>query len=342
MYKKLKNKEGVGGLDISEKCLTYTLTTKDYRSKLFVENFNEKIIFTSEEERVNRIYSFDDFIAYSPRRESVTKIVNLRTLVINEIEIVLNNLFPETPYVFENLYYNLSEIDNNTIYDLSTGEPIKVVEKKITGFIVLNTLKFLITRKDSNIYIYNKTDFSLLWQKDLGEYLKRHSEGKEIEGQITQVKLYKDSIIVVSDGGVLRLVLETGEILWKFKGYTRTMEIVGETGYCCSSLGLWKLNLETGQDSGYGWEYHRLPDIEWNGRTFWPGGHEVIYHDGLLWYSVYASGESFLVAINPHDGYYEWVHHVDTNEKTDSPVFHGDKMFLKDTGGTLHIYEKEN
>lgn len=227
------------------------------------------------------------------------------------------------------------------IFDLETKTFIKenIVSKNPLFFIYKDC--FVCRNSDVEISIFNFKSIEQLWQQDLSEYLKRYSDGKEKQGKINQVKLYKDSLIVVSDGGVLRLALETGEIIWKVKGYTRTMEIVENIGYCCSGLSLWKLNLETGEESGYGWEYHRLPDIKWNGRTYWPGGHEVIYHEGLLWYSVFASGHSFLVAINPHDGHYKWVHHVETNEKIDSPKFHNNKMFLLDTGGTLHIYEKE-
>ena len=238
----------------------------------------------------------------------------------------------------------LYDVKNNEVilFDLSKGKIIKEVVAKTSGRVSFISDYHIVKNDNSYIYIYSKSDFSLLWQKDLSNFLKYDSEGKEQQGQIKQVKQYKDSLIVVSDGGVLRLALETGEIIWKAEGYTRTMEIVGNMGYCCSSLSLWKLDLETGQESGYGWEHHRLPDIEWNGRTYWPGGHEVIYHGGLLWYSVFISGHSFLLAINPHDGHYEWVHHVETNEKTGSPKFHGDKMFLLDTGNTLHIYEKES
>ncbi|MDR2127058.1 MAG: PQQ-binding-like beta-propeller repeat protein [Prevotellaceae bacterium] len=180
-----------------------------------------------------------------------------------------------------------------------------------------------------------------VWQQDLKEILKYQYNKKDVYGQIKQVKQYKDSLIAVSDGGVVKLQIETGEILWKSKTYARTMEIIGNIGYVCTNHSLYKINLETGEISGYGWEYHRLPDFEYNGKKYWAVGHEVIYHDGLLWYSVYSSGHSFLLAINPSNGNYEWIHHVETNEKTASPQFHENKMFLLDTGSTLHIYEKE-
>lgn len=231
---------------------------------------------------------------------------------------------------FKPVFYLLDVISLNKVNQLNiTGGPI----------IINNDL--VITRKEG-LYAYSIENNSLVWQQDLKETLKYHFDKKDVYGQIKQIKHYKDSVIVVSDGGVIRLLLETGEILWKSKTYARTMEIVEETGYVCTNHSLYKVNLKSGTISGYGWEYHRLPDLEYNGKTYWAVGHEVIYHNGLLWYSVYSAGESFITAINPESGNYEWIHHVDTYEKIESPRFYDNKMFILDTGGTLHIYEKDS
>lgn len=178
-------------------------------------------------------------------------------------------------------------------------------------------------------------EITLSWQLDLKSLFF------EEKVKISQVKEYQGSLIVVTSVATLRLSAEDGSVIWKNEGYARTLEIVGDTGYICTGLSLLKLNLDTGEESGYGWEKNRLPDFTYNGKSHWPAGQEVIYHDGFLWYSVYDSGESFLIAINPDNGNYEWVHHVDTNGKTDAPQFYEDRMFLWDTGNTLHIYEKE-
>ena len=120
------------------------------------------------------------------------------------------------------------------------------------------------------------------------------------------------------------------------------MEIVGNIGYVCTSLSLYKINLDTGEESGYGWIHDRLPDFEYGDRSYWPAGHRVVYHNGFLWYLVYDAGDSFIIAINPETGDYEWIHKVDTYEKADEIQFYEDKMFVLDTGGYLHIYEKED
>lgn len=339
LYKKIEEKKGVGGYNIIEGYVIYTLESNDYR--LIVEDFlTSGKIFESNEKLVNGYYLYECHLSYVSREQTKTQLINLKTFDRKNIDKILYHLFPNNAHIHQNHYYWFYE-NENIIYDLISGGIISQIEKNISGFIYLNIKTNLVTiDKKSCLSCYTKTDFSLLWRQDLSEHLNYNLDGKNITGQIKEVKQYKDSLIVISDGGIIRLALETGEILWKIKPYARTMEIVDNTGFVCSSLALYKINLDTGDISGYGWKNHRLPDFEYKGKNYWPIGHRVVYHEGLLWYSVYSSGDSFIVAINPHDGYYEWIHYVDTNEKTDPPQFYGNKMFLLDTGGTLHIYNK--
>lgn len=337
MYHKLLDKKDTSFFEFVDERI-FGLTNVEGVLKLaeFDSSFNIK--WFTQDSMVNNFVVYENNIIYTVYRT--------KTVSINFEDLSVNYETKEPITIFNNsldnsFYYDYDK-DNFLRFDMKKGEVIKMPSKeKLTGLMKVLGM-YIIHYKSTRICIYNKTDFSLLWQKDLSKKMRYEHEGKVVQGEIKQVKQYKNSLIVVSDGGIIRLALDTGDILWNIKSYTRTMEIVDETGYCCSGLSLWKLNLESGENSDYGWEYNRLPDIEWQGRTYWPIGHEVIYHEGLLWYAVYASGHSFLVAINPHDGHYEWVHHVDTNEKIESPRFHNNNMFLLDTGGTLHIYKKEN
>lgn len=192
--------------------------------------------------------------------------------------------------------------------------------------------------KGDQLFLYKNThsDVELSCQLDIKSLFPNREKN-----DIKQIKEYQGTLIVVTSAGILRLSAEDGSIIWKTEGYATTIEIVGNMGYLCTSICLFKINLDTGEESGYGWEKDRLPDFSFDGQEHWPIGHDVVYHGGLLWYSVYDSGESFLIAVNPENGNYEWIHHVDTNEKTYSPQFYEDRMFLWDTGNILHIYEKE-
>lgn len=194
--------------------------------------------------------------------------------------------------------------------------------------------------KGGKLLIYKNDPLNVLlsWQLDISSLFP-----DEETVRISDIKEYQGSLIVVTSAAILRLSVEDGSIIWISEGYARTIEIVGNTGYVCTSGSLFKVNLDNGEESGFGWgEYHKLPNFTYNGKDYWATGHRVVYHDGLLWYSVYSSGDSFLIAINPENGNYEWIHYVDTIGKTDEPQFFGDYMFLYDTEYTLHVYQKES
>lgn len=198
----------------------------------------------------------------------------------------------------------------------------------------------IFTLKGFLLFVYKSEneDITLSWQLDM-----RSLFPDQEDVDINEIKEYQGSLILVTSAAVLRLSVEDGSIIWISEGYARTIEIVGNTGYVCTSGSLFKVNLDNGEESGFGWgEYHKLPNFTYNGKDYWATGHRVVYHDGLLWYSVYSSGDSFLIAINPENGNYEWIHYVDTIGKTDEPQFFGDYMFLYDTEHTLHIYQKES
>lgn len=195
----------------------------------------------------------------------------------------------------------------------------------------------IISSLESSIFCYK--DFSLLWQKDISDFLHQNEEA---EIQIKEVYLYENSLIVVAKGGIVRLNIENGELIWRTDNYALTMEIVDNYGYVCTGLSLYRVDLDNGETFDYGREYARLPDFEYEGKSYWASGYRVIYYEGLLWYAVYTSGYSFILAINPYDANYEWIHQVDTYEKVEKIQFHQDKMFVSDTGGNLFIYEKDN
>ena len=197
----------------------------------------------------------------------------------------------------------------------------------------------LICSTEDFLFLYK--DFSLLWQKEMRDFFNNEEDSENNQLQIQEIYAYKDTFIVVTTFGTVCLKQVDGSLIWKTDSYARTMEIVGNIGYVCTSLSLYKINLDTGEESGYGWIHDRLPDFEYGDRSYWPAGHRVVYHNGFLWYLVYDAGDSFIIAINPETGDYEWIHKVDTYEKADEIQFYEDKMFVLDTGGYLHIYEKE-
>ena len=198
------------------------------------------------------------------------------------------------------------------------------------------TEEYVDKKYDPYIYIYVKSDYSLLRQQNIQDFFP----GEE-ELSILEIYSYKDTFIIIARVGIVCLSQKDGSLIWKCNYYARTMEIVGHYGYVCTSLSFYRVDLDTGEKYGYGRKYDRLPDFEYNGKNHWPAGHRVVYHKGLLWYIVYSSGESFIIAIDPETANYQWIHKVDTYEKVMDIKFYDDKMFVTDTGYNLFIYEEE-
>lgn len=205
------------------------------------------------------------------------------------------------------------------------------------GLRLFTHLNNIISSSENDIFFYK--DFSLLWQKDIRDFFNKE-DSKDNQLRIQEIYAYKDNLIVVSTFGILCLNQQNGELIWKTDSYARTMEIVGNFGYVCTGGSLYRVNLDNGEMYNYGKEYARLSDFEYEGKSYWPSGHRVVFHDGLLWYLVYASGDSFVIAIDPENAEYQWIHKIDTYEKADEIQFHQDKMFISDSGGNLFIYEK--
>lgn len=285
----------------------------------------------------NNVYEWcitKDFLIISFENETTT-FYTLNKEKVLELDKQLSFTF-----IQENDLYIYMKSDGN-LYRFNkvklTIEYFPLATKNLQLFCLLQDNLIFRFRGDQ-LFLYKNSisTIELSWQLDLDSLFPNQEDIT-----IKSVKEYQGSLIVATSVATLRLSAEDGSVIWINNGYVRTIEIVGNTGYICTGLSLLKINLDNGEESGYGWEQNRLPDFTYKGQEYYPAGHEVVYHDGLLWYSVCSSGESFLIAINPENGNYEWIHHVDTNDQTDAPQFYEDKMFLWDTGNMLHIYEKE-
>ena len=281
---------------------------------------NNVIIFNLES--LEDKYTYDRTFIYDRRK---------KTLIFKgKIELILFS-----KKCFDgNILCNTNE--NIIIFDILKGEILKKIDKPIIGVTLLVTEKYVVKKYNPYIYIYVKSDYSLLRQQNIQDFFP----GEE-ELSILEIYSYKDTFIIIARVGIVCLSQKDGSLIWKCNYYARTMEIVGHYGYVCTSLSFYRVDLDTGEKYGYGRKYDRLPDFEYNGKNHWPAGHRVVYHKGLLWYIVYSSGESFIIAIDPETANYQWIHKVETYEKVMDIKFYDDKMFVTDTGYNLFIYEEE-
>ena len=282
---------------------------------------NDVIIFNLES--LEDKYTYDRTFIYDRRK---------KTLIFKgEIKLIL---YKEECFDGNILYSSTNE--NIIIFDILKGEILKKIDKPTIGVTLLVTEKYVVKKYNPYIYIYVKNDYSLLRQQNIQDFFP-----KEEEIEIYSIHPYKNTFIVIVKMGIVCLSQKDGTLIWKCDHYARTMEIVGHYGYVCTSLSFYRVDLDTGEFYNYNRKYSRLPDFEYNGETYWPAGHRVVYHKGLLWYRVYSSGDSFIVAIDPDTANYQWIHKVDTYEKVNDIKFYDDKMFVTDTGYNLFIYEEE-
>ena len=281
---------------------------------------NDVIIFNLES--LEDKYTYDRTFIYDRRR---------KTLIFRgEIELNISYIF------FNKNILNSNTNENIIVFDILKGKILKKIDKPTIGVTLLMTEEYVVKKYDPYIYIYVKSDYSLLRQQDIQDFFP----GKE-ELSILEIYSYKDTFIIIARVGIVCLSQKDGSLIWKCNYYARTMEIVGHYGYVCTSLSFYRVDLDTGESYDYDREYAALPDFEYNGENHWPSGHRVVYHKGLLWYRVYSSGESFIIAIDPETANYQWIHKVETYEKVMDIKFYDDKMFVTDTDYNLFIYEEE-
>lgn len=195
-------------------------------------------------------------------------------------------------------------------------------------------------KTDLVVYQSNKNSFDRLWRRSIRDYLPKDSSvNLNFATIIREVKEYEWDFIVSTCGGTFRISPEDGSLKW-CSGAGDSIEIVGNIGYSSTNAALSRINLDTGKEVGYGRELHSLPPLYWEGKKYSSMCHEMHYHDGYLWTSIFASGESFIVAINPETGEYDHVIYLDIDDRAWAPTFYEGNMFITDSGFNLHIYEK--
>ena len=333
MYKKISSLQKTNGLYLLDNKLYTFLNNKELLGEFSLQG---EMLWSVESFPIYYRYHIDSnrIIFYEDREEENLVILDRKTKEVIYKNKIKLNITDDKCYI-DNILYSFID-DRLIVYDLEKFSIIENREDTVEGIIFIPINKFIVSRYSTSIYIYIKNDFSLLWQQNIQDFFP----GEE-ELSILEIYSYKDTFIIIARVGIVCLSQKDGSLIWKCDHYARTMEIVGHYGYVCTSLSFYRVDLDNGEKYGYGRKYDRLPDFEYNGKNHWPAGHRVVYHKGLLWYRVYSSGESFIIAIDPETANYQWIHKVETYEKVMDIKFYDDKMFVTDTGYNLFIYEEE-
>ena len=333
MYKKISSLQKTNGLYLLDNKLYTFLNNKELLGEFSLQG---EMLWSVESFPIYYRYHIDSnrIIFYEDREEENLVILDRKTKEVIYKNKIKLNITDDKCYI-DNILYSFID-DRLIVYDLEKFSIIENREDTVEGIIFIPINKFIVSRYSTSIYIYIKNDLSLLWQQDIRDFFP----GEE-ELSILEIYSYKDTFIIIARVGIVCLSQKDGSLIWKCNYYARTMEIVGHYGYVCTSLSFYRVDLDTGESYDYDREYAALPDFEYNGKNHWPSGHRVVYHKGLLWYIVYSSGESFILAIDPETANYQWIHKVETYEKVMDIKFYDDKMFVTDTGYNLFIYEEE-
>ena len=300
-----------------------------------------EVLWESEETKVRYYYVNNDVIIFN--LESLEdKYTYNRTFIYDrrkktlifrgEIELNISYIF------FNKNILNSNTNENIIVFDILKGKILNKIDKPTIGVTLLMTEEYVVKKYDPYIYIYVKSDYSLLRQQNIQDLFP----GEE-DLSILEIYSYKDTFIIIARVGIVCLSQKDGSLIWKCDHYALTMEIVGHYGYVCTSLSFYRVDLDTGEFYNYNRKYSRLPDFEYNGENHWPSGHKVVYHNGLLWYNVYTSKHPFIIAIDPETATYQWIYEIkDTYEDIEEIRFYDNKMFVTDTGNNLFIYEEKN
>ena len=333
MYKKISSLQKTNGLYLLDNKLYTFLNNKELLGEFSLQG---EMLWSVESFPIYYRYHIDSnrIIFYEDREEENLVILDRKTKEVIYKNKIKLNITDDKCYI-DNILYSFID-DRLIVYDLEKFSIIENREDTVEGIIFIPINKFIVSRYSTSIYIYIKNDLSLLWQQNIQDFFP----GEE-ELSILEIYSYKDTFIIIARVGIVCLSQKDGSLIWKCNYYARTMEIVGHYGYVCTSLSFYRVDLDTGESYDYDREYAALPDFKYNEKNYLPAGHRVVYHKGLLWYSVYSSGDSFIIAIDPETANYQWIHKVETYEKVMDIKFYDDKMFLLDSGNTLFIYEED-
>ena len=337
MYKQVKRINDIGRY-IYIDGLIYGIKEEEGKRYFQELSLGGEVLWQSKESNVYDYYANEEVIIFNLKTaEGIFDVLiydrkTKKKIFKGEIELYLFS----PRFYDKNILYNINK-NRVLTFDILKGGILQEKEISLKGITAFFTYDYIVRYDDIYIYIYLKRDYSLVRQQNIQDFFS-----KEEEIEIYSIHPYKNTFIVIAKMGIVCLSQKDSSLIWKCDHYARTMEIVGHYGYVCTSLSFYRVDLDTGEFYNYNRKYSRLPDFEYNGETYWPSGHRVVYHNGLLWYDVHTSKHPFIIAIDPETATYQWIYEIkDTYEDIEEIRFYDNKMFVTDTGNNLFIYEEE-
>lgn len=237
-----------------------------------------------------------------------------------------------------NILYSF-EKEHILAFDIKNLSLTKKIEGSIEGRVFIIDETRVVTKKNSCIYVYNKTDFSVLWQKDfstLAEYTE--VDGVKEKGIIRQVWNYNDQIMILTQMFIFKLNCETGEIIQHKQLPAGFMELCVNDNIAYGCYGYHFIEIEL--DALDILNFQRMEYENYEGKELFTLMNKAVYHQGLVFHAVRLEGGLHCVgAIQPKTGERIWLHPLGVND-INSISFHNNNMFVHDIGSTLHIFER--
>lgn len=343
MYKQIKTLKETNGLYIiSQKLYTFL----DNEKILGEFSLDGRLLWKTEPSNIYYRYSIrPNFILYyRGNKEQKLYILNRKTKNILKIEDINLNITDDNCYWGDIL---VSFVDDRIIkYSLSSFSILSNDKDNIEGYINLITDNHIVSSTKSDVYMYIKNDFSLLWQKDLSEITSYTDWDGKHQGNVKNVYLYENKLIVVAGNSVLAMNIETADILWQIK-YNDfqpfTLHINNHFAYLSKGVFYSVIDLEKGEKVLETMLIRPFDhDPEYEKANLAMVGSDMTFYDNYLYFSDKHKGRYYLAKLNPHTAQieeYQFLEEVKSNLAP--PKFYDDKMFLLDSNNNLFIYERE-
>jgi|GEM_PF-6454669 len=321
---------------------TKKLTRKPYLS---ISNAEDIVVWKSPEEMVVALFVVNNVLIYNVNED-------------HAIARHTSNLGQELYRLDHRMGGLVKYPDNNTVqiynppkgrYNMNilTGEVLKTYPEHEMYIHTITDCLYICMKDFGSKLIITDYDFNIIWQRDISVECQYNDmpSGTLTKGRITSVIVYQNKYVIISTmmSHCICMEIETGKVVWRKPGNSIWWYATKDNiAYCITNRALYYMDMETGVDADYGWTHSALPDFVVDGKKFTPLVDDIQYVDGLLWLIAFdrASGRSCILAVNPHNGHYEWIHHVDTKDKVMSMKFYEGRMYLNSTRDLL-IYAKD-
>jgi hypothetical protein len=236
------------------------------------------------------------------------------------------------------------------------------------------------TNYKKNIYSYSTITDTFLWRYDvteIGRWREWYPDGQEFPGEIRKfIGVWQEELLVaLTNHTIIALDIHTGELKRKWRDVPeekwRKIPFIGSSNQAiaipypegtvldseggklvgASGIFYWEIDLHTGAllfeefSAEFGTPLDKVKYSFMGGRTPALSG-DHLFLIGERYYSAKNGNDSEVIAFNRKTHTIDWRHTFPLEEGVQfglqSPVLEGNRLYVLDTSGTLHIFERTN